>query len=73
MGEFKLKANLARFAVENSGSSVWPELKAQAPRPVGMEEGPKSFNVRDSRSYCDVVGKSNGGGGSRPLFRSLGL
>ncbi|MFS8016854.1 hypothetical protein Hanom_Chr15g01373411 [Helianthus anomalus] len=83
MGEFKLRANISRFAVENSRPPVQPELKSQAPRPGGVSGGIKSFNIRDSRSYCDVVGKSNGGGvavcepesslsgAMRELFKSL--
>ncbi|KAJ0700185.1 putative RNA recognition motif domain, nucleotide-binding alpha-beta plait domain superfamily [Helianthus annuus] len=62
MGEFKLKANVARFVVENSGQAGRPELKAQAPRTAGVTEDPRRFNVKDSRSYCDVVGRSLGGG-----------
>ncbi|KAM0005149.1 putative RNA recognition motif domain, nucleotide-binding alpha-beta plait domain superfamily [Helianthus debilis subsp. tardiflorus] len=65
MGEYKLKINIARFAVENAGFSDQPEVKAQGPKDAGNAEGLRSFNFRDFRSYSDVLGmgSSKVGGG----------
>ncbi|KAJ0612565.1 putative RNA recognition motif domain, nucleotide-binding alpha-beta plait domain superfamily [Helianthus annuus] len=62
MGDYRLKINIARFAVENSGIPV--ELKKKVGG-TGVH-GQPSFNIpsnfRDSRSYSNVVGPSNAAG-----------
>ncbi|KAJ0877858.1 putative RNA recognition motif domain, nucleotide-binding alpha-beta plait domain superfamily [Helianthus annuus] len=65
MGDYKLKINIARFAVENAGFLDHPEVKAQGPKVAGNAEGLRSFKFRDFRSYSDVLGmgSSKGGGG----------
>ncbi|KAJ0703810.1 hypothetical protein HanPI659440_Chr14g0555421 [Helianthus annuus] len=65
LGDSKLKVNIARFALENSGFQTQPEIKIPKPGSFGMNESLKQFNVRDGRSFCDVVSPSIGGGGSR--------
>ncbi|KAF5754380.1 putative RNA recognition motif domain, nucleotide-binding alpha-beta plait domain superfamily [Helianthus annuus] len=73
MGENKLKVNIARFAVENSGLSDLPEDKRRNSRAAGQPIGGRPFQLRDVRSYRDVVGNSSGVGGplrghdARPL------
>ncbi|KAF5784853.1 putative RNA recognition motif domain, nucleotide-binding alpha-beta plait domain superfamily [Helianthus annuus] len=63
MGEFKLRINVARFALENS------EIEAEKKGPRKMSRTPgqnfvgDNFPVRDVRSYKDVVGASNSGSG----------
>ncbi|MFS7993585.1 hypothetical protein Hanom_Chr12g01095851 [Helianthus anomalus] len=57
MGSFKLKVNIARFAVENSGVDVQAGAKTFNSGSSGAEEKSKNFNVRDSRSYREVLGK----------------
>ncbi|KAJ0774239.1 hypothetical protein HanOQP8_Chr03g0109291 [Helianthus annuus] len=57
MGSCKLKVNIARFAVENSGIDVQTGAKTYNPGSSGAEEKSKNFNVRDSRSYREVLGK----------------
>ncbi|KAL9996782.1 putative RNA recognition motif domain, nucleotide-binding alpha-beta plait domain superfamily [Helianthus debilis subsp. tardiflorus] len=59
MGECQLKANVARFAVENTGPPAQPESSSQFPKVYGPPVGNRIFNVKDSRSYRDVVGVSN--------------
>ncbi|KAF5757995.1 putative RNA recognition motif domain, nucleotide-binding alpha-beta plait domain superfamily [Helianthus annuus] len=67
MGDCKLKANVARFAVENKGLSSQPKPAQQAPISVGPPLVNRNFNVRDCRSYRDVVGVSKAGGGAAGL------
>ncbi|KAJ0539300.1 putative RNA recognition motif domain, nucleotide-binding alpha-beta plait domain superfamily [Helianthus annuus] len=63
MGENKLKVNVARYAVENSGLSELPEDKTKYNRAAGQPIGGRPFHLRDVGSYSDVVGNSIGGGG----------
>ncbi|KAF5781415.1 putative RNA recognition motif domain, nucleotide-binding alpha-beta plait domain superfamily [Helianthus annuus] len=62
MGENKLKVNIARYAVENSGMADMPEGKAKNSMAAGQSFGGKPSQLRDTRSYSDVVGNFNGGG-----------
>ncbi|KAJ0431914.1 putative nucleotide-binding alpha-beta plait domain superfamily, RNA-binding domain superfamily [Helianthus annuus] len=77
MGGFKLKVNVARFAVENSGLEREPERKFPfegepmrksrfVSQGVGStnHDGLKSFGHRDVRSYRDVVHPMTTGIGS---------
>ncbi|MFS7972766.1 putative RNA recognition motif domain, nucleotide-binding alpha-beta plait domain superfamily [Helianthus anomalus] len=70
MGENKLKVNIARYAVENSGLSDLSENKTKNSRAAGQPFRGRPFQLRDVRSYCDVVGNSSGGGG--PLRGHVG-
>ncbi|KAL9996363.1 putative RNA recognition motif domain, nucleotide-binding alpha-beta plait domain superfamily [Helianthus debilis subsp. tardiflorus] len=75
MGEFKLKVNFARFAVENSGFNLFSEARPHVSNHSIPDGRPVPFNLRDARSYCDVVGKSKGdssrsGEGSKGLIGS---
>ncbi|KAF5779356.1 putative RNA recognition motif domain, nucleotide-binding alpha-beta plait domain superfamily [Helianthus annuus] len=63
MGDFKLKINVARFALENSGVAVEKEGPVQNKNPAEMHIGGGKSSVRDVRSYKDVVGTSNLGSG----------
>ncbi|MFS8003412.1 putative RNA-binding domain superfamily [Helianthus anomalus] len=63
LGDSKLKVNIARFAMENSGFQVLPEAKISKSFSSGQNERIRQLNVRDGRSFRDVVGTSNGGGG----------
>ncbi|KAM0013490.1 putative RNA recognition motif domain, nucleotide-binding alpha-beta plait domain superfamily [Helianthus debilis subsp. tardiflorus] len=64
MGDFKLKINVARFAVENSGVAVEKEDPVHNNKySVGQNIGGGKFSVRGGRSYRDVVGTSNLGSG----------
>ncbi|KAJ0816458.1 putative RNA recognition motif domain, nucleotide-binding alpha-beta plait domain superfamily [Helianthus annuus] len=63
MGANKLKVNIARYAVENSGLSDLPEDKRKNSRAAGQQIGGRPFQLRDVRSYSDVVGNSSGGVG----------
>ncbi|KAJ0515602.1 putative RNA recognition motif domain, nucleotide-binding alpha-beta plait domain superfamily [Helianthus annuus] len=64
LGECKLKANVARFAVENNGPPIQPESVQQISKAAGPSHSNRNFNVRDFRSYRDVVGVSSEGGGA---------
>ncbi|KAM0009458.1 putative RNA recognition motif domain, nucleotide-binding alpha-beta plait domain superfamily [Helianthus debilis subsp. tardiflorus] len=64
MGENKLKVNIARYAVENSGLADMPEVKAKNSKAADQSYGGKPFQLRDTRSYSDVVENSSGGGGA---------
>ncbi|MFS7908364.1 putative RNA recognition motif domain, nucleotide-binding alpha-beta plait domain superfamily [Helianthus anomalus] len=57
MGSFKLLVNVARFAAENSKFHVQQPSKSDQTVLFGHKEM-KNFNVRDHRSYCDVLGKA---------------
>ncbi|KAJ0593536.1 putative RNA recognition motif domain, nucleotide-binding alpha-beta plait domain superfamily [Helianthus annuus] len=65
MGGYKLKINIARFAVENVGLLDQTEVKAQGPKTAGKDQGLRSFKFRDFRRYSDVLGmgSSKSGGG----------
>ncbi|KAJ0683399.1 hypothetical protein HanPI659440_Chr16g0657871 [Helianthus annuus] len=63
MGNFKLKFNVARFALENSGGSVEKEGKTHNSGVVGQYNNGANFKVRDVRSYKEVVGTSCFGSG----------
>ncbi|KAM0046028.1 hypothetical protein Hdeb2414_s0009g00311041 [Helianthus debilis subsp. tardiflorus] len=57
MGASKLSVNIAKFAVENSGNAVQaPGRNVHVRPPVPVDRN--VFNVRDRRSYSDVVGKN---------------
>ncbi|KAJ0788214.1 putative RNA recognition motif domain, nucleotide-binding alpha-beta plait domain superfamily [Helianthus annuus] len=58
MGDNKLKVNIARFAVENAGFGAQKEARAKVGVSDDMAAKPSSFNVRDSRSYSEVLGKT---------------
>ncbi|KAJ0582905.1 putative RNA-directed DNA polymerase [Helianthus annuus] len=64
LGDCKLKVNIARFALENSGVSAEPEIRNQYSKPPGQPFSGNLFNLRDARRYCDVVGTSKAPGGS---------
>ncbi|KAF5763710.1 hypothetical protein HanXRQr2_Chr15g0683551 [Helianthus annuus] len=63
MGDYKLKANISRFAMENSGFVDQPEVKSNRPNVAGVGDRSRLFNVRDFRSYSDVMGKAKVAGG----------
>ncbi|MFS8026433.1 hypothetical protein Hanom_Chr16g01486671 [Helianthus anomalus] len=56
MGECRLKINIARFAVENSGVYAHNPEKARVPGVQGQSYVNVPGNLRDSRSYSFVVG-----------------
>ncbi|KAF5822052.1 putative RNA recognition motif domain, nucleotide-binding alpha-beta plait domain superfamily [Helianthus annuus] len=58
MGAYKLKVNIVRFAVENSGFDVRKDARANIGSSAGLEGKRNSFNTRDSRSYSEVLGKA---------------
>ncbi|KAJ0938354.1 putative RNA-directed DNA polymerase [Helianthus annuus] len=59
LGDSKLKVNLARFALENSGSVAQQEPRKYGPgAPVQAEKG-AAFKSRDGRSFRDVLGGSS--------------
>ncbi|MFS8004044.1 putative RNA-binding domain superfamily [Helianthus anomalus] len=58
MGDYKLKVNIARFALENSGSADHPEENSNRFNVSGLGNRSNMFNFRDSRSYSDVLGKA---------------
>ncbi|KAM0069818.1 hypothetical protein Hdeb2414_s0001g00005991 [Helianthus debilis subsp. tardiflorus] len=64
MGDFKLRINVARFALENSEVETEKEVPAKTVRPPGQNHVGGKFSVRDVRSYKEVVGNSNFGIGS---------
>ncbi|KAM0001987.1 hypothetical protein Hdeb2414_s0007g00243611 [Helianthus debilis subsp. tardiflorus] len=64
MGENKLKINIARFAVENSGIREQPEL-TKIPNGSGQVGVHIPLNCRDTRSYREVLGLSSVGGDGR--------
>ncbi|KAF5822559.1 hypothetical protein HanXRQr2_Chr01g0028021 [Helianthus annuus] len=59
MGDFKLKINVARFAAENYGGHVDQSAKKYEARATGYKAFNGDNNLRDARSYREVVGKSN--------------
>ncbi|KAJ0705932.1 putative RNA recognition motif domain, nucleotide-binding alpha-beta plait domain superfamily [Helianthus annuus] len=63
MGEFKLRINVARFALENSEAVPEKEIPAMAVKhPSQINVGGK-FAVRDGRSFKEVVGCPYSGNG----------
>ncbi|KAJ0467686.1 putative RNA recognition motif domain, nucleotide-binding alpha-beta plait domain superfamily [Helianthus annuus] len=62
MGYNKLKVNIARFAVENSGFGAQKEVRANVRVPDIKVDKSRNFNGRDSRSYCEVLGKTKNTG-----------
>ncbi|KAF5778507.1 hypothetical protein HanXRQr2_Chr12g0548331 [Helianthus annuus] len=62
MGDCKLKANVVRFAVENSSSLEQQDNRTQFPGNAGSGFGKRNSNYMDFRSYYDVVGTSKGVG-----------
>ncbi|KAF5765496.1 putative RNA recognition motif domain, nucleotide-binding alpha-beta plait domain superfamily [Helianthus annuus] len=64
LGENKLRINVARFAVENSGEAGQPEIQNRYNKATGNTVGGKPFVLRDARSYREVVGNSSGGIGA---------
>ncbi|KAM0012907.1 hypothetical protein Hdeb2414_s0047g00748901 [Helianthus debilis subsp. tardiflorus] len=71
MGDFKLRINVARFALENSEIEAEKEGPMKMSRPPGQNFVGGNFSVRDVRSYKDVVGASNSGSGS--AVNSVGI
>ncbi|MFS7927812.1 putative RNA recognition motif domain, nucleotide-binding alpha-beta plait domain superfamily [Helianthus anomalus] len=61
MGDFKLKINVARFAAENYGGYADKPAKKHETRATGYKafNGANNNNLRDARSYREVVGKAN--------------
>ncbi|KAJ0752884.1 putative RNA recognition motif domain, nucleotide-binding alpha-beta plait domain superfamily [Helianthus annuus] len=59
LGDFKLKINIAKFALENSGGAFQPESKKGYQVPPSSDRS-RLFNLRDSRSFSDVLGMSGG-------------
>ncbi|KAJ0538429.1 putative RNA-binding domain superfamily [Helianthus annuus] len=57
MGDCKLKVNVARFVVENSGCVDQTEVKSNKLSSAGMGVRSRTFSFRDFRSYSDVLGK----------------
>ncbi|KAM0026466.1 putative RNA recognition motif domain, nucleotide-binding alpha-beta plait domain superfamily [Helianthus debilis subsp. tardiflorus] len=58
LGDTKLKINLAKFALENSGLPDQQEVKKNGQNfPIQAEKG-RIFKSRDSRSFRDVLGSS---------------
>ncbi|KAJ0797091.1 hypothetical protein HanPI659440_Chr04g0169891 [Helianthus annuus] len=72
MGDCKLKVNVARFAVENSGVIVEPEVRAFNAKASGQGSYGNSLNLRDARKYSEVVGTSKEGGVSIKLRKEEG-
>ncbi|KAJ0923206.1 putative RNA recognition motif domain, nucleotide-binding alpha-beta plait domain superfamily [Helianthus annuus] len=66
LGDSKLKVNIARFALENSGIHAQPVVNSFKPGSSSVNDISKRFNVRYGRSFRDVVGSSSGGGGIHP-------
>ncbi|KAM0017660.1 hypothetical protein Hdeb2414_s0027g00690551 [Helianthus debilis subsp. tardiflorus] len=64
MGDFRLKINVARFSVENSGGTAKQENNTHQVRTVANNNFGGNSNLRDARSYRDVVGSSRAAGGS---------
>ncbi|KAJ0663423.1 putative RNA recognition motif domain, nucleotide-binding alpha-beta plait domain superfamily [Helianthus annuus] len=58
MGDCRLKINIARFALENIGVPAQSSEKGRHGGGVGQSEAYVQFNLRDSRSYSNVVGSS---------------
>ncbi|KAJ0658189.1 putative RNA recognition motif domain, nucleotide-binding alpha-beta plait domain superfamily [Helianthus annuus] len=63
MGEFKLRINVARFALENSEVGPEKEVPMKTVRPPGQNFVGGTFAVRDGRSFKEVVGTANVGNG----------
>ncbi|MFS7990273.1 putative RNA recognition motif domain, nucleotide-binding alpha-beta plait domain superfamily [Helianthus anomalus] len=72
LGDAKLKINLARFALENSGCPPPPVLKKGKQGQAAPDFGHRSslFNLRDARSFSEVLGKPSGVGSSSVDVRS---
>ncbi|KAM0008186.1 putative RNA recognition motif domain, nucleotide-binding alpha-beta plait domain superfamily [Helianthus debilis subsp. tardiflorus] len=65
MGDSRLKINVSRFAAENTGVSFDKEVKSHNVRPpTNMCSGGTS-NLRDVRSFREVVGASKVSGGQQ--------
>ncbi|MFS7910395.1 hypothetical protein Hanom_Chr02g00105831 [Helianthus anomalus] len=62
MGESKLLVNIAKVTVENSGYSDQSMVRNNLPSSFGQVERNNVFNLRDCRSYSDVLGKPKGVG-----------
>ncbi|KAM0037856.1 putative RNA recognition motif domain, nucleotide-binding alpha-beta plait domain superfamily [Helianthus debilis subsp. tardiflorus] len=62
MGINKLKVNVAKFAVENEGSGGHPKAAPVFPSSSGMGARGNVFNLRDSRSFRDVLGMESRSG-----------
>ncbi|KAJ0576315.1 putative RNA recognition motif domain, nucleotide-binding alpha-beta plait domain superfamily [Helianthus annuus] len=63
MGDSRLKINVARFAAENAGVYVGKEAKNLNDRSHGNVFNGGASNLRDVRSYREVVGSSRAPGG----------
>ncbi|KAM0058386.1 hypothetical protein Hdeb2414_s0005g00169651 [Helianthus debilis subsp. tardiflorus] len=64
MGDFRLKINVARFSVENSGGTAKQENNTHQVRTATNNNFGGNFKLRDARSYREVVGSSRAAGGS---------
>ncbi|KAF5817259.1 putative RNA recognition motif domain, nucleotide-binding alpha-beta plait domain superfamily [Helianthus annuus] len=64
MGDFKLRINVARFALENSEIEEEKVGQEKSSKPPGQHGVGGCFSVRGGRSYKEVVGSSFFGGGS---------
>ncbi|KAJ0674308.1 hypothetical protein HanPSC8_Chr12g0512761 [Helianthus annuus] len=56
MGDWRLKINIARFAAENKDVHLNKEVKGQDANVAGSGFNGGSSNLRDARSYREVVG-----------------
>ncbi|KAJ0626441.1 putative RNA recognition motif domain, nucleotide-binding alpha-beta plait domain superfamily [Helianthus annuus] len=64
MGEYKLKVNVAKFAVENTGVSIEQEVRGSIAKAQGQAGSGIPSSFRDARKFSDVVGSSKEGGGA---------
>ncbi|MFS8025762.1 hypothetical protein Hanom_Chr16g01479011 [Helianthus anomalus] len=70
LGGCKRYVNIAKFAMENGSSGNLKE--SNVPKPRKSDYGAnKSFNIRDSRSYSDVLGKGKMEGSDKESGSSL--
>ncbi|KAM0031424.1 putative RNA-binding domain superfamily [Helianthus debilis subsp. tardiflorus] len=56
LGGCKLSVNIARFSMVNGIGGKPNEVKILKPQQVGFDAN-RPFNIRDSRSYSEVLGK----------------
>ncbi|KAF5777080.1 putative RNA recognition motif domain, nucleotide-binding alpha-beta plait domain superfamily [Helianthus annuus] len=66
LGDVKLKINIAKFALENSGIPAQPEIKKgkQAQVPPSSDNRSRMFNFSEARSFSDILGNSSRAGKS---------
>ncbi|MFS7960534.1 putative RNA recognition motif domain, nucleotide-binding alpha-beta plait domain superfamily [Helianthus anomalus] len=70
MGDFRLKINVARFAAENMGVHLDKEVKSHHVGAAGTVFNGGTSNLRDARSYREVVGLSKASGGPNSVQNS---